>query len=277
METSVAQRWREGFGSFRPKDEPFATLRYEIAPIPGDNEAKKFIVRHHYSRSYPAARERVGLYTCTGELVGVAVFSVPTNDRAFEVGFTTSSGELLVNIPRCTELGRLVLLNSVPGNAETWFLRRCFWLLRESGYDGVLSMSDPVPRADVGGRVVFPGHVGGIYQGLNGVYRGLATARTIHLLPDGRVVNARALQKIRDRSKGWEYAVGDLVEMGAVGPASSEDLRVWLRRELGRVTRTMRHGGNHRYVWLLNKRRHQRDLAPLCQPYPKFNLPALAA
>ena len=35
--------------------------------------------------------------------------------------------------------------------------------------------------------MVFPGHLGTIYRATNAIYTGLATARTLRLLPDGRV------------------------------------------------------------------------------------------
>jgi len=44
------------------------------------------------------------------------------------------------------ELGRSVLLDSVPGNGETWFLARCFEQMRKSDLIGVVTFSDPVPR-----------------------------------------------------------------------------------------------------------------------------------
>jgi len=38
------------------------------------------------------------------------------------------------------------LLDSVPGNGETWFLARCFEQMRKSDLIGVVTFSDPVPR-----------------------------------------------------------------------------------------------------------------------------------
>lgn len=70
------QRWREGSACLRPAREVVSTRGLEVAEIQADATAKAFIERHHYSRSYPAARRRVGLFQ-RGELVGVAVFSRP--------------------------------------------------------------------------------------------------------------------------------------------------------------------------------------------------------
>lgn len=75
----------------------------------------------------------------------------------------------------------------------------------------------------------------------------------------------RAAQKIRSRSRGWIYAVEQLVDAGAEAPG--EDLRAWLPRALEQVTHTVRHPGNHRYAWGLN-RSSRREL-PASMPYPR--------
>src|SRR5690606_8376190 len=128
---------------------------YEVAEIAGDTEAKRFVLEHHYSGDYPAARFRFGLYE-RGELVGVAVFSEPMNALAVTNWFPCTTHEV-------PELGRFVLLDRVPANGESWFFARCREILRRHGIAGVLSFSDPVPRTSEDGKVVFPGHVGTIY------------------------------------------------------------------------------------------------------------------
>jgi hypothetical protein len=141
------QRWKERRGVYRPAGEPIKTSDYEVARLPTDAEAKGFVLRHHYSGSYPAARERYGLFRGPGrawdcepmaELAGVAVFSVPTNPKALD----PAPGDAATRV----ELGRFVLAEDVPANGETWFLARCFELLRRRGYTGVVSFSDPEAR-----------------------------------------------------------------------------------------------------------------------------------
>jgi hypothetical protein len=259
----VNQRWNTGRDSYRPAGEPIRTTDYEVSEIAGDTAAKAFVLAHHYSGSLPATRWRFGLYRA-GDLVGVAVFSVPTNPKALR--------PLPGDADSSTELGRFVLLDDVPGNGETWFLGRCFEALRHKGLTGVVSFSDPVERTSASGARVFPGHVGTIYQAHNAVYLGRATARTLHLLPNGTVLSPRSLQKIRAQERGWRYAIEQLVTAGAPAPVLSDDLRPWLGRALAAVTRTIRHGGNHKYVWALD-RRARRGL-PASLPYPKFARPA---
>lgn len=259
MLTTVAQRWRSGQDRYRPAGEPIDTRRYEVAAIADDTTARAFVVREHYSGSYPAARLRFGLYRGE-ELVGVAVFSQPVRDEVLSV----LPGERLERV----ELGRFVLLDTVPANGETWMLGRCFELLRAEGLAGVLSFSDPMPRVDAGGRVVFPGHIGGIYQAHNAVFLGRGTVRTLRMLPDGRVLSARAISKLRAGERGWRYVVELLEQYGA--PTLAGDRWTWGRAAIAAVTRTVRHPGNLRYAWAL-RRRDRRHL-PESLPYPKFDV-----
>jgi hypothetical protein len=259
--TSACQRWRDRRGTYRPAGEAIDTARYDVASIASDVVAKAFVLAHHYSGSYPAARFRYGLYR-GGQLVGVAVFSVPANNRALAV----LPGEPLESV----ELGRFVLLDDVPANGETWFLARAFELLRREGLVGVVSFSDPSLRHAADGQLVFGGHVGTIYQASNGIYRGRSKAETQLLLPDGRVLHRRALSKIRKLDRGWKYSAALLEVAGATPLAANDDPRQWLSTWLPRLTRARLHPGNHRYVWGLNRtaKRH----LPTSLPYPKFDM-----
>jgi hypothetical protein len=250
------QRWNNGKDRYRPAGEVIQTSHYEVALIPDDKTAKAFVCQHHYSGSYVAARRRVGLYH-KSDLVGVAVFSQPISNKALAIFGSHAENSI--------ELGRFVLLDSVPGNGESWFLARCFELLR-SEFHGILSFSDPSQRTNQHGEVVFGGHLGTIYQAHNARYLGRSTARTLRLLPNGAVLSDRSLQKIRARERGWEYSVAQLVQHGADAPSS--DLRGWLKHWLPLLTRTQRHHGNHRYAWELSPQRLW-SLPTQTQPYPK--------
>lgn len=250
------QRWLFGRESYRPARETINRREYDIAMIADDTSARQFIEAHHYSHSFPAARERFGLYRF-GELVGVAVFSHPTNNLVLTNTFSN------VPVLESVELGRLVLLDEVAANGESYFVARCFDQLRQSGYRGVVSFSDPVPRRTAAGDVVMPGHVGTVYQALNARYLGRGTARTLRLLPDGTVLSPRTLQKIRKQEKGWRPAVEQLEGWGA--PAFDGDPRSWLRRVIPMITTPLRHPGNHKYAWALDRRVE----LPATGSYPK--------
>jgi hypothetical protein len=253
------QRWREGATRFVTPRNVFDPRAYDVAAIDGDSVAKRFVVSHHYSGSYPAARQRYGLYR-HGELAGVAVFSHPCRDDVLTNVFPGTPTDSV-------ELGRFVLLDDVGFNGETWFLARAFDLLRTEGLRGVVSFSDPMPRKCATGAVVFAGHIGTIYQAFNGTYLGQAPTRTIRLLPDGRTFSARAMQKIRSRDQGWEYSAAQLVAVGAAPLSASEDSREWLRTWLPTVTRAVRHPGNLKYAWALDRR--TRRVLPPSLPYVK--------
>lgn len=259
MIVGACQRWRERRGTYRPAGETISTRAWEVAPIDDDRTARAFVQHHHYSGSYPAARERFGLYSSSGVLSGVAVFSVPAQPKALDV--------LPGDRDSCGELGRLVLLDAVPANGESWFVARCFELLRREGWTGVLSHADPVSRSTAAGVAVFPGHIGTIYQALNGRHVGRTGPRTLRLLPDATVLSARAMSKIRKREKGWRYAAAILERHGAEPLRETEDAAAWLRLWYSRLTRPMRHGGNLKYAWALRSR--DRRHLPAGLPYPK--------
>lgn len=201
MTTEVVQRWRVHRDSYRPAGEPIDATRYGVETVP-ERDARAFVTQHHYSGSFPAARLSVGLWRSRGavwapELVGVAVFSVGIQPAALRrwCGVEPANG---------VELGRFVLLDDVPANGETWFLRRAFGEVRRElgGVRAVLAYSDPVRRETSDGQTVMPGHVGTIYQAHNGRYVGRAGSRTLLLDADGRVVSERTISKIRLQERG---------------------------------------------------------------------------
>lgn len=268
MITSVCERWRAGRASWRPAGELFDPRAFEVAPTTAAREVRAFVKAHHYARSCGSTVRLFALHARGGALAGVAVFSSPQADA------------VLRPWPRgaALELGRLVLLDAVPGNAESWFVRRALDLLAGEGWAGVVSFSDPEPRVAEGGAVLFPGHIGTVYQALNAVYTGRGSRKTQYLLADGREFPNRAQSKIRKGERGVRYAVKALVEAGAREPLPGEDLAAWMREERERLTTSRAHQGNHRYAWALTAGA-ARDLCrdtPRPLPFPKFNLRACA-
>ena len=259
MITDVAQRWNNGAARYRPAHEVIRPSDYEVAEILGDGPAKAFVQKHHYSGSYPAARFRFGLYRA-GKMVGVAVFSHPSNNKVLTNIFP---GDVMESV----ELGRLVLSDSVPGNGESWMIARCFEILKARGILGVVSFSDPEPRTTLTGDVIFKGHLGTIYMASNACYQGRATARILRILPDGSVLSERTLSKIRAGDRGWQYGAAILQAHGATPLNGSAD--AWLKEWLPRLTRPLRHAGNHKYAWILPKR--SRHFLPPSLPYPRVS------
>ena len=260
MITNAVQRWREGRATYRPAREVVSTRSLDVAEILDDSTPKAFIEAHHYSGTYPAARWRFGLYE-RGELVGVLVASQPMNDRSLAVLPGAASESV--------ELGRLVLLDAVGANAESWLIARAFDLLRREGVVGVVSFSDDMPRTDAHGRITFGGHVGTIYQATNAVFLGRGSPQTLRVLPDGRTLSRRAIAKLNAGERGWRYAMEQLVAAGATPMRDGEERRIWATGAIAQVTRPLRHPGALKYAWTL-QRRDRRHL-PASLPYPKLD------
>lgn len=275
------QRWYEKRDSYRREGETFQPLDYEVAPL-SMKEAKAFVLRHHYSNSYPSCRFRYGLYlrygnfpqlaerrrtwkpseTSLDQLVGVAVFSTP---MARQVLTNVFPGDFRESV----ELGRFVLLDCVPSNAESWFKARCRELLRLERIIGIVSFSDDQPRTTSEGKTVFAGHIGTIYQASNAIYLGRGRSRILRLLPDGSVFSERAWSKLRNGERGWTYASDILVKHGADAPTGAKtvgDLREWVDFWLPQLTRPLKHRGNHKYAWALDPK----VILPPSLPYPRF-------
>lgn len=257
MITDVCQRWRRRCARYRPAGEVVDVSRYEVALHPKHAPLKAFTEEHHYAGTWPATRFAVGLHDRGGELVGVAAFSVPVRDavlRPLPIGADA------------VELGRLVLLDVVPGNAESFFVARCADILRREGLAGAVSFADPHPRTSVSGEVVKPGHLGVIYTALSAIYLGPARPHTLLLRPDGRSFSRRALAKIRRRERGWRYAVDQLVTAGAGEPWANLD--AWVEHALATVVRRVPHPGCLKYALPFDAR--TRRALPASKPYPKI-------
>ena len=230
--------------------------------------AKKFVQENHYSGTMPATRLAIGLYSKASrfvdeQLVGVLAFSVPVQEAAVPAWLDGIS-------PRAgIEIGRLVLVDSVPANGETFMLGRAFRHLRATlpEVEGVLSYCDPVERTDERGQVVKRGHLGTIYKAHNGRLVGRSSARTLVLSRDGRCVNERALSKIRRGEQGADYETRQLVDQGAPKRMPFEDGDAYVRRALSEGGfRRMRHPGNHVFAWRISPTCEVRSTRPRPTP-----------
>ena len=249
MITDVSQRWDRGEARWRPVGEHARRADYDVVELRDDATPKAFVCAHHYEGSYPAALRRFGLMDRTG-LVGVCVFDQPVQPRCLD--------PLPCGGIDGAHLARLVLLDRVPGNGESLFVGRVFETLARDGYSGVVSFSDPMERRTSAGRVVTPGHVGAIYQALDGAFLGRTKPERRLVLPDGTIIHNRALAKIRKRDQGWRYAAAKLVAHGAAPLSDHENARLWLARWLPVLTRSVKHPGNYRYAWTFQRSGRER-------------------
>lgn len=267
-----SQRWRERRQAFVPDATEIRPEDYHVDVISCHSQAKPFVERHHYSGSFPATRLSCGLFRKgrggMQELAGVASFAVPMNNASIRKH--TGLADCLSGV----DLGRLVLLDDVPGNGESWFVARAFRLLRREKpeVEAVIAYSDPVRRIAEDGTIVMPGHVGMIYQALNAELRGRSTQRTDLIMPNGRALSPRALSKIRNGETGSSYAIRQVVEAGISEPRSGEDPADWITRlcaEGALIKR--RHPGNWTYAFPLTRTaRKAASLLPSLA-YPKID------
>ena len=243
METTRSQRWRERRSRFVDDLEVIDPNAYAVDVIDYP-AARAFIAEHHYLPTYPAAQVAVGLFAARPRpvLAGVAVFAVPSTGAVV----TAHSG--LATAAQGCVLARLLLLDSVPQNGESFFVARALRLLRRErpAIEAVVSFSDPSA-----------GHIGRVYAALSSAYRG-RTAERLVLMAGRRTVSDR------------------LVALGLPPPAVGEEPPAWLarlRRERHLVAR--RRPGLFTYCFELARhaRRAGRPLPRLT--YPKI-LPEVA-
>ena len=241
----IGQRWLQGRTRWvRPSDRPlFDPRQHEVARVP-ERVARAIVEAHHYSRSLPSALRCYGLYRgpfC----IGAVVIGYPMNDATL-----TGPWPDLVPGQESAEISRVVLLPGAAFNAASWTLSRVFELERKRGTLALLAFSDPVRRTTVDGRIVLPGHVGVTYVAHGFTYASRSRPRTLLLLPDGRAIVDRTLQKISAQERGWKGALRRLLAAGLPAPTTS-DLASWTRTARS-LLRPLKHGGNHRYLLALD-------------------------
>lgn len=288
MAAEVAQRWRDGRDGFVLDLERgvFDPRGFEVVHTRAHAEGQAFVRRHHYSRKAKGGGQLFEIRR-GADLVGVAIYSQPGGAAVLPAWFPGHEKTSL-------ELSRLVLLDEVPFNAETWMLARTRETLWREGYTGVVSFSDPMPRELRAGGFILAGHVGTAYAASSALYTGQTSRETQWLFGDGTVYPARCRTKIRAyaagappaRCQGWRYAVDALLAQGAApftfapgDPAAA----VWCDAALAQLARRRIHPGQHRYLWARRgaaRRDLERHLAKMGAPrlpYPKLSPEIIAA
>lgn len=140
------------------------------------SEGKEFVKKHHYSHGIHNGPMCYGMFTKQGRLVGVCAFATPSSENVCASIFGPEHKRSV------TELHRLVLLDEVPKNSESWFIVRALKLLKKDRpyYKAVISFADATQ-----------GHIGTIYQATNAIYTGTSGKATFYLDQDGRLRHPR--------------------------------------------------------------------------------------
>lgn len=102
---------------------------------------------------------------------------------------------------------------------------------------------DPVERRDAGGFVTKPSHWGCIYKASNAERLGRSSSRWLTIAPNGAIISARALSKVRNSERGHAYVRRQIETCGLPAQSPSETGRAWLERIMPLFTREY-HPGN---------------------------------
>lgn len=152
---------------------------------------KAFIIQHHYSHGVHNGPMTWGLLDGE-ELVGVIAFATPSSEAVCASVFGPEGKRSV------TELHRLVLLDRMPRNTESWFISRALAALKAERpqYRAVLSFADATQ-----------GHVGTIYQATNAIFTGRSGRATFYLDRDGRLRHPRQngvnITPVEAAARGW--------------------------------------------------------------------------
>lgn len=265
MNATHTQRWQDRRTKFVPAATIIDPREYAVDIVHSERTAAPFLTTHHYLGTLPAARLSCGLYRNgpggKPELVGIAVFSQPVNNASIPLRTGLSNPAV------ACDLGRLVLLDDVPGNGESWFVARALKLLRaeKPSIQSVIAYSDPVRQTLPDGRIILPGHIGHVYQALSATYTGRTQPRRRLLTPNGSVLSDRTISKVLAGDHGAVPAIDRLMHMGASNFKAGEDTRDWLARlEKENFLTRQSHPGCHAYTFPL-ARTARRALASISQ------------
>lgn len=155
--------------------------------------AKKYIIENHYSHGcHNAPSPCYGLFD-NGRLIGVLMFATPCSENVCASVFG-------VEMKRSVkELHRLHILDCTPKNTESWFISRCFKLLKKDRPDikAILSFSD-----------LTEGHTGIIYKATNAYFVGTTCKSTFYIDENGRLrhprQNGQNITLEMAKQKGWK-------------------------------------------------------------------------
>lgn len=179
-------------------------------------KGKEFVKQHHYSHGIHNGPMCYGLFSGFN-LIGVIAFATPCSENVCASVFGIEEKRSV------TELHRLVLLDEVQKNAESWFISRALKQFKQDrpNYNAVLSFADATQ-----------GHIGTIYQATNAIYTGMSGKATFYFDETGR------LRHPRQNGKN-------------ITPEIAKKLN-W---------KPVKREGKHRYLYLLpNDKKHKKEL-----------------
>ncbi len=140
----------------------------------GVKEVRPFIEQHHYSHSINGCKVSDCFALYDGMEMKAAVLFGPLSTTAWK-----KYGQDEKDV---VELRRLVCLDELPRNTESWLIAQCLKRLKGK-YKVCVSYADPRH-----------GHCGFIYQASNWSYMGQTANDTVFVTPEGKEYHSRALR-----------------------------------------------------------------------------------
>ncbi len=177
---------------------------------------KEFVKKHHYSHGIHNGPMCYGLLQGNA-LVGVLAFATPCSENVCASVFGVEMKRSV------TELHRLVLLDEIPKNTESWFIARVLRLFKKErpNYNAVLSFADATQN-----------HIGTIYQATNAIYTGMSGKAIFFVDESGRLRHPR-----------------------------QNGINISLNEAITRGWKPTKREGKHRYLYLLpNDKKHKKLL-----------------
>lgn len=161
-------------------------------------EAKEYIITNHYSHGcHNAPSPCYGLFD-NDKLIGVLMFATPCSENVRSSVFGKEYKNWVI------ELHRLHILDVTPKNTETWFISKCFKLLKKD---------NPEIRAIISFSDTTQGHVGTIYRAMSFYFCGTTSKATFYLDKNGRLRHPRQcgvnITKEKAQEKGWSICKRD--------------------------------------------------------------------
>lgn len=141
--------------------------------------AKPFIIKNHYSHTYPAGCANLGVFSGE-ELIGVIVFGLSCQAKM------ASSIVPILRQSDYYELQRLFVKDCTRTGFESWFIGKSISWLKVNRPNIVMLVSFSDPYHD---------HTGTVYQATNWIFTGANKGGKVHLDKEGKLVHARTIAK----------------------------------------------------------------------------------
>lgn len=144
-------------------------MNYNIKMSHGsDASIIEFIKTHHYLKKSSRGNTCVFSLYDKETLVGVAMFGEPVGTY-----IKSKYGEKTLELKR-------FCLNNTPKNTASWFMARCIKLLRQQGWEKIITYADPAQ-----------GHEGVMYKACNFKYLGEQKIKTPYVIYKGSRIYGR--------------------------------------------------------------------------------------